>query len=303
MTDPENSPSAAVTISSQDASGHQEHDNQENEEPKEIIATKVTGTVKWFNVKSGYGFINRNDTKEDVFVHQTAIVKNNPKKAVRSVGDGELVEFDVVVGEKGNEASNVTGPEGNSVKGSPYAADRRRGAFRRGGTSSRGYGGFRGGKGGKGSAPSDQVDEDSGDQEESPQNDRGKPDAQYTNGYGRGSRGGRGRGFRGYRPRYIRRGGFHAQKQGGNPEEDAGPVEGAPRGRGRGRGFIRGGFRGGFSRGRGGFRGGRGGFSRGGGGFVPRGRGRGRGGRGGERGGGRGRGRGANMGMNGESSA
>ena len=96
MTDPENSPSAAVTISSQDASGHQEHDNQENEEPKEIIATKVTGTVKWFNVKSGYGFINRNDTKEDVFVHQTAIVKNNPKKAVRSVGDGELVEFDVV---------------------------------------------------------------------------------------------------------------------------------------------------------------------------------------------------------------
>uniref|UniRef100_A0A3Q3QG85 CSD domain-containing protein n=1 Tax=Monopterus albus TaxID=43700 RepID=A0A3Q3QG85_MONAL len=59
---------------------------------RRVIATLVQGTVKWFNVRNGYGFINRNDTKEDVFVHQTAIKKNNPRKFLRSVGDGEVVE-------------------------------------------------------------------------------------------------------------------------------------------------------------------------------------------------------------------
>ena len=36
--------------------------------------------VRWFNVKSGYGFIKRNDKKKDVFLHQTAIIKNNTQE-------------------------------------------------------------------------------------------------------------------------------------------------------------------------------------------------------------------------------
>lgn len=67
------------------------------------MAERETGTVKWFNASKGYGFIER-DQGEDLFVHYTAIVGDG----YRSLVEGQRVEFDVVEGQKGLQAQNVT---------------------------------------------------------------------------------------------------------------------------------------------------------------------------------------------------
>lgn len=78
----------------------------------------VKGTVKWFNNKKGYGFITREDSEEDVFIHFSAI--QGDEGEFKTVYEGDIVEFDIVDGQKGPQASNVTvtekGPRKSSRK-------------------------------------------------------------------------------------------------------------------------------------------------------------------------------------------
>ena len=63
----------------------------------------MNGTVKWFNSDKGFGFITPADCSEDVFLHFSAIVSDGFK----TLEEGQAVEFDVVQGNRGEQAANV----------------------------------------------------------------------------------------------------------------------------------------------------------------------------------------------------
>ncbi|KPK04889.1 MAG: cold-shock protein [Gemmatimonas sp. SG8_28] len=65
---------------------------------------RTTGTVKWFNDKKGYGFITPENGEKDCFVHFSAIQADGFK----SLKEGQRVEFEIVGGDKGPAAQNVT---------------------------------------------------------------------------------------------------------------------------------------------------------------------------------------------------
>ena len=62
----------------------------------------MTGKVKWFNAEKGYGFIEREDGG-DVFVHFSAI----QGEGFKTLEEGQADEFDVVEGNRGEQAANV----------------------------------------------------------------------------------------------------------------------------------------------------------------------------------------------------
>ena len=62
----------------------------------------MKGTVKWFNNQKGYGFISDENGK-DVFVHYSGL----KMEGFKTLEEGQAVEFDVVSGDKGPQATNV----------------------------------------------------------------------------------------------------------------------------------------------------------------------------------------------------
>ncbi|MDA8431448.1 MAG: cold shock domain-containing protein [Nitrospiraceae bacterium] len=62
----------------------------------------VEGTIKWFNEKKGFGFIQQ-DNGPDIFVHYSSIAGDGFK----TLAEGERVKFDIEEGAKGPKAINV----------------------------------------------------------------------------------------------------------------------------------------------------------------------------------------------------
>ena len=62
----------------------------------------MKGTVKWFNAEKGYGFIQREGGK-DLFVHFSGI----KSEGFKTLEEGWNVEFDVIQGDRGEQATNV----------------------------------------------------------------------------------------------------------------------------------------------------------------------------------------------------
>jgi len=66
-------------------------------------ATRIRGTVKWFNNAKGFGFIGQ-ENGPDVFVHYSAV----KSEGYKSLQEGDQVEFEIVQGQKGPQADSVT---------------------------------------------------------------------------------------------------------------------------------------------------------------------------------------------------
>jgi len=70
---------------------------------EELLSMSAEGTIKWFNEKKGYGFIQQ-DNGQDIFVHYSSIAGDGFK----TLSEGQRVQFEIEEGAKGPKAINVT---------------------------------------------------------------------------------------------------------------------------------------------------------------------------------------------------
>jgi len=64
--------------------------------------TLLSGRIKWFDAKKGYGFILRDDSEPDLFVHVSSI-----RYGKENIQPGDAVEFEVETSQRGLRAANV----------------------------------------------------------------------------------------------------------------------------------------------------------------------------------------------------
>ena len=86
------------------------------------MADRQRGTCKWFNNKKGYGFIQPEDGSNDVFVHYSGIKGGDNE--FRVIYEGDIVEYEVIDGKKGPQASEVV-----IVEEGPRKKCNRRGSY------------------------------------------------------------------------------------------------------------------------------------------------------------------------------
>jgi len=88
-----------------------------------LVLKLVKGTVKWFNGRKGYGFIN-SEEGNDVFVHYSALAGEGDE--YKTLNENDKVEFDVTEGQKGPQANNVVVIEKAPRQHNPYNKGGRR---------------------------------------------------------------------------------------------------------------------------------------------------------------------------------
>ncbi len=94
----------------------------------EPSAGKQVGSVKWFDVDKGFGFVSPKSGDPDIFVHKSGITAVAGRKSLKNLSlmEGEEVEFAVILEDGKPKAIDVAGPNGEGCQGAPGNSFRRR---------------------------------------------------------------------------------------------------------------------------------------------------------------------------------